>query len=163
MKLAAIVVTDLNNAIGKNGQLLCHLPADLKFFKATTMGCPIIMGRKTYESMGRVLPGRRNIIISRNANYKIEGAEVFSTIQAALEKCNEEKIFIIGGGEIYRQSFNQIDELYRTKKKKKFDADTYFPEIKKYELELVWEEKHLADDKNKFDYSFQKWVRKGNK
>ncbi len=163
MKLAAIVVTDLNNAIGKNGQLLCHLPADLKFFKATTMGCPIIMGRKTYESMGRVLPGRRNIIISRNANYKIEGAEVFSTIQAALEKCNEEKIFIIGGGEIYRQSFNQIDELYRTLIHQKFDADTYFPEIKKYELELVWEEKHLADDKNKFDYSFQKWVRKGNK
>ena len=76
MIIAAIVVTDLNNGIGKDNQLLCHLPADLKFFKATTMGCPVIMGRKTYESIGRLLPGRRNLIITRSSDYKVEGGEI---------------------------------------------------------------------------------------
>ena len=160
MTLAAIVVTDLNNGIGINNQLLCHLPADLKFFKTTTMGCPIIMGRKTHESMGRVLPGRRNIIISRNLNYKADGAEVYPTIKEALAKCREEKIFIIGGAEIYRLCFDQIMELYRTLILNKFEADAFFPKIKHSDFELVWEEKHLADEKNKFDYTFQKWKRK---
>ena len=105
MILAAIVVTDLNNAIGKDNKLLCHLPADLKFFKSTTMGCPIIMGRKTFESIGKVLPGRKNIIISRNANLKIEGAEVYSSLKEVLENAKEEKMFVIGGAEIYKLAF----------------------------------------------------------
>lgn len=159
MILAAIVVTDKNNAIGINNQLLCHLPADLKFFKATTMGCPIIMGRKTYESIGRLLPGRRNIIITRSSDYKIEGAEIYHSVEAALKSCPEEKVFIIGGAEIFKQTLSQISEVYRTSIQHSFEADVWFPELKNSEFKMVWEECHAADEKNKFDYCFQKWVR----
>jgi dihydrofolate reductase len=159
MIIAAIVAADLNNAIGKNNQLLWHLPADLKFFKTTTMGCPIIMGRKTYESIGRLLPGRKNMIITRSMNFKLEGAEVYNSLDAAIEICKEEKVFIIGGAEIYRLAMPLLTELYVTKVKHQFDADTYFPEIKANQFELVWEECHEADEKNKFDYCFQKWLR----
>ncbi len=160
MILAAIVATDINNAIGKNNQLLWHLPADLKFFKTTTMGCPIIMGRKTYESIGRLLPGRKNIIVSRNENYLVEGAEVFNSLHEALKNREEEKIFIIGGAEIYKQSLPLLTELYRTLVKSEFEADTFFPKISPNEFELIWEECYTADEKNKFDYCFQKWVTK---
>ncbi len=159
MILAAIVVTDQNNAIGKNNQLLCHLPADLKFFKTTTMGCPIIMGRKTYESIGRLLPGRRNIVITRSSDYKIEGAEIYHSVDTALKSCKEDKVFIIGGAEIFKQAFIQITEVYRTSIQHSFEADTWFPELKSSEFSKVWEECHSADEKNKFDYCFQKWER----
>lgn len=160
MILAAIVATDLNNAIGKNNQLLWHLPADLKFFKSTTMGCPIIMGRKTFESIGRLLPGRKNIIITRNHDFKYDGAEVYQSVEEALKNCTDEKIFIIGGAEIYKLSIHLLDELYVTKVKHEFEADTFYPEIKNSEFELVWEDCHSADEKNKYDYCFQKWLRK---
>jgi dihydrofolate reductase len=160
MIIAAIVAIDLNNAIGKNNQLLWHLPADLKFFKTTTMGCPIIMGRKTYESIGRLLPGRKNMIITRSLDFKLEGAEVYNSLDAAIKNCTEEKVFIIGGAEIYHLAMPLLTELYVTKVKHQFDADTHFPEIKTNQFELVWEECHEADEKNKFDYCFQKWVRK---
>jgi dihydrofolate reductase len=160
MIIAAIVATDLNNAIGKNNQLLWHLPADLKFFKTTTMGCPIIMGRKTYESIGRLLPGRKNMIITRNLDFKLGGAEVYNSLDAAIKNCTEEKVFIIGGAEIYHLAMPLLTELYLTKVKHQFDADTHFPEIKTNQFELVWEECHEADEKNKFDYCFQKWLRK---
>lgn len=159
MIIASIVVTDLNNAIGKNNQLLCHLPADLKFFKATTMGCPVIMGRKTYESIGRLLPGRKNIVISRKSDYKIEGAEIYHSLEAAINSCKEEKIFIIGGAEIYKHSFNLATEVYRTLIQHKFEADAFFPELKKEEFKLTWEECHEADEKNPYKYCFQKWER----
>jgi dihydrofolate reductase len=159
MIIAAIVVTDQNNAIGKNNQLLCHLPADLKFFKATTMGCPVIMGRKTYESIGRLLPGRKNIIITRNSGYKVEGAEIFQSIETALKSCNSEKVFIIGGGEIFKQSFILLKEVYRTLIKHSFEADAWFPELNTSDFHMTWEECHSADEKNKFDYCFQKWKR----
>lgn len=157
MKIAAIVATDLNNAIGKNNQLLWHLPADLKFFKSTTMGCPVIMGRKTYESIGRLLPGRKNIIITRNTEYKVEGANIFNSIEAALKHLNEEKVFIIGGAEIYNQSLKQTTEVYRTLVKHSFEADTHFPKLENNNFKLVWEECFSADEKNKYDYCFQKW------
>jgi dihydrofolate reductase len=161
MILAAIVVTDQNNAIGKDNQLLCHLPADLKFFKSTTMGCPIIMGRKTYESIGRILPGRKNIVITRSADYRIIGAEIYHTVDNALSSCSDdEKVFIIGGAEIFKQTLDRTHEIYRTLIKSDFLADTWFPEIKAKEFDKVWEECHEADDKNKFDYCFQKWIRK---
>jgi len=159
MKLAAVVVTDLNNAIGKDNKLLCHLPADLKFFKATTMGSPIIMGRKTFESIGRILPGRKNIIISRNSNLKIEGAEVYSSLKEMAEHCKEEKVFIIGGAEIFKLAWPNLSEIYRTLIKHEFEADTFFPEIKFADFNLVWEEEHWADEKNPYDYTFQKYER----
>lgn len=161
MNIAAIVVTDQNNAIGKNNQLLCHLPADLKFFKATTMGAPIIMGRKTYESIGRLLPGRRNLVITRNPDYKIEGAEIYHSLEAALKNCVEEKVFIIGGSELFKQAMHLFHEIYRTLIDHKFEgADSYFPIIDAGLFEKQWEECHHSDEKNKFDYCFQHWVRK---
>ena len=159
MILAAIVVTDLNNAIGKDNKLLCHLPADLKFFKATTMGSPIIMGRKTFESIGRVLPGRKNIIISRNKDLKIEGAEVYSSFEEVMKNVHAEKAFIIGGAEIYKLALQVVSEVYRTLVKHEFEADTFFPELTFADFNLAWEEGHFADEKNKFDYVFQKFVR----
>jgi dihydrofolate reductase len=159
MTIAAIVVTDENNAIGRDNKLLCHLPADLRFFKRTTLGFPIIMGRKTYESIGRVLPGRRNLVITRNADYRIEGAEIYHSLDAALNNCNEEKVFVIGGAEIFRQSMKVTDEIFRTRIKNEFQADTWFPP---FENDFVMEEGECfhADEKNPYDYCFEKWVRK---
>ncbi|MBN8693923.1 MAG: dihydrofolate reductase [Bacteroidetes bacterium] len=160
MLLSSIVATGLNNEIGKDNKLLWHLPADLKFFKSTTMGSPIIMGRKTFESIGRVLPGRKNIIISRNTELKIEGAEVYASFEEMIKNCDVEKAFIIGGAEIYKLSMPFVNEIYRTLVKSNFEADTFFPEIKSNEFELVWEEEHFKDEKNNFDYTYQKFVRR---
>lgn len=160
MILSAIVATDLNSGIGNNNQLLCHLPADLKFFKSTTMGAPIVMGRKTYESIGRVLPGRKNIIISRRSDYRVEGAEIYHSMESAIASCKEEKVFVIGGAEIYNQAFPYLKEIYRTLIRHRFEADAFFPKINPVEWTMEWEECHEADEKNKFSFCFQKWVRK---
>lgn len=159
MIIAAIVATDLNNAIGKDNQLLWHLPADLKFFKATTMGCPVIMGRKTYESIGRLLPGRRNLVITRSSDYKVEGAEIYHSLDSALKSCSEEKVFIIGGAEIFKQAMPITQEVFRTLVKSEFEADTFIPELDPAEFKQVWEQCHEPDEKNKFAYCFQKWER----
>ncbi len=160
MVLCSIVATGLNNEIGKDNKLLWHLPADLKFFKATTMGSPIIMGRKTYESIGRLLPGRKNIIISRNTNLKIEGAEIYTSFEDMIKNCKVDKAFIIGGAEIYKLSMPYVDEIYRTLVKATFEADTYYPEIDLNTFQLVWEEEHQKDEKNAFDYTYQKFIKR---
>lgn len=157
MILCSIVATDNNNAIGKNNQLLWHLPADLQFFKKTTMGCPVIMGRKTYESIGRLLPGRENIIISRS-QLAINGAKCFQSLQDAVNYCNAyDKVFIIGGAEIYKQTLPIVDIIYKTVVNAVFEADTFFPAFEGFVKE--WEEPHMADEKNPFDYRFERWVR----
>ena len=164
MTVSIIVATSLNHAIGKDNQLLWHLPADLKFFKTTTMGCPVIMGRKTFQSIGRTLPGRQNIVITRDKNFNSDNQFdilVVGSLDEALVKLHTEKeVFIIGGGEIYKQSIDSVDTIYITLVNTVIDGDVYFPEIDKSRFDLVWEEKHLADDKNKFDYTFQKFERK---
>lgn len=159
MTVAAVVATDLNNAIGKDNKLLWNLPADLKFFKSTTLGYPIIMGRKTYESIGRVLPGRRNLIVTRNADYKVQGAEVYTSVEAALDSCKEEKTFIIGGSEIFKLAMPYTNVIYRTLVKASFAADIFIEPINEKHFKLTWEECHEADDRNMFDYCFQKWER----
>ncbi len=164
MTVSIIVATSLNHAIGKDNQLLWHLPADLKFFKTTTMGCPVIMGRKTFQSIGRTLPGRQNIVITRDKNFNSNNQFdilVVGSLDEALVKLHTEKeVFIIGGGEIYKQSIDSVDTIYITLVNTVIDGDVYFPEIDKSRFDLIWEEKHLADDKNKFDYTFQKFERK---
>lgn len=164
MNLSLIVATSINNAIGKSNQLLWHLPADLKFFKSTTMGCPVIMGRKTFQSIGRVLPGRKNIVITRDKTFNTNkefDIVVESSLDTAIKHLNNEKeVFIIGGGEIYKQSLPLVNTIYKTLVDIELEGDTYFPEINLSEFELVWEEKHKADDKNKMDYTFQKFERK---
>ena len=164
MKLSIIVATSSNNAIGKDNQLLWHLPADLKFFKTTTMGCPVVMGRKTFQSIGRTLPGRKNIVITRDSLFNSDH-RFDITIEPNLESAinhlqNEQEVFIIGGGEIYKQSLHLVDTIYKTKVNTIIEGDVYFPEIDLNQFELVWEEKHLADEKNKMDYTFQKYIKR---
>lgn len=161
MTLSIIVATSLNHAIGKDNQLLWHLPADLKFFKTTTMGCPVVMGRKTFQSIGRTLPGRKNVIITRDKNFNSNNQfdiTVVSSLDEALVKLHSDnEVFIIGGGEIYKQSIDLVDNIYLTLVNTVIDADVYFPEVDSTQFQLVWEEKHVADEKNKLDYTFQKF------
>src|SRR5476651_871439 len=142
MTLSIIVAISENNAIGKNNQLLWYLPADLKHFKDITSGHTVIMGRKTFDSVGKPLPRRRNIIITRQ-DISIEGCEVVKSIEAALELCkNEPEVFIVGGAEIYRQSMHLTDRIYLTIVHKEFDGDSYFPEIEPNEWTETAREDH---------------------
>ncbi|MDN3585227.1 dihydrofolate reductase [Pedobacter aquatilis] len=160
--LSIAVAVGENFEIGKNNQLLWHMPADLKFFKQTTSGHTIIMGRKTFDSVGRPLPNRRNIVITRDTELKIDGVEVVNSLDKALEITqNEEKpVFIVGGAEIYRQALPKTDTLYLTTIHNTFDADTFFPEINRNEWNLISAEPHHADEKNKYDYTFEVLERK---
>ena len=150
-----------NNALGKDNQLLWHLPDDFKRFKNVTTGHHIIMGRKTFESFPKPLPNRIHVIISRQKNYQPEGCIVVDSLQKAIEVCpKKEETFIIGGGEIYRQSIEIADKLDITKVHHTFDADTFFPDIDLNEWVLTAEEFHPKDEKHLFDFSFQTFVRK---
>jgi dihydrofolate reductase len=153
--ISLIVATDKKNGIGKNNQLLWHLPKDLQFFKKTTSGHPIIMGRKTYDSIGKALPNRRNIVISRQIDLTIEGVEVYPNIDAAVAACGlEEEIFVIGGGEIYKQALAIATKIYLTKVDHQFDADTFFSELNLKDWKVIFEENHLKDEKHLYNFSF---------
>ena len=161
--IAMVVAAATNNAIGKNNQLIWHLPNDLKFFKNTTWGFPVIMGRKSFESVNKPLPGRTNIVISRNPDWKADGSTTVLNLQDAIEKAietNAKQIFIIGGGEIYNQSMPIADTIYLTRVHAVLDGDTYFPVIDEDEWELVSNEDFPADEKHAYSYSFQVWRKK---
>ncbi|WP_295794972.1 dihydrofolate reductase [Mucilaginibacter sp.] len=154
MTISIVVAISENRAIGKDNKLLWYLPNDLKHFKAITSGHTVIMGRKTYESVGKPLPNRRNIIITRQ-DIKIEGCEVVNSIKAALELCRTEReVFIVGGAEIYKQSLHLTDRIYLTVVHKQFEGDSFFPEIKKTDWLQVSREDHQPDEKNSLPYSF---------
>jgi dihydrofolate reductase len=162
MTISLIVAAAENNAIGKNNQLLWHLPNDLKFFKNTTWGMPVIMGRKTFEAVNKPLPGRFNIIITRQADWKAEGTIAATDLNDALQKaketnCNE--IFVIGGGEIYKQSMEIADKIYITRVQATLDGDTFFPAIDETKWHLTHNQDFEIDDKHKYAYSFQTWER----
>ena len=160
MKLSLIVAMASNRAIGLNNQMPWHLSADLKKFKQITMGAPILMGRKTYESIGRPLPGRDNIIISRNPTYTQKGCRVFNDIDSALSSCQQyDEVFIIGGASFYQSVLAKADILYLTHINKEFDADTFFPEIDKNEWKEVSREDISDDNTVDFSYSFIKLER----
>ena len=130
MNLSIIVAKSMNNVIGVDGDLPWYIPEDLKNFKAITMGKPLLMGRATYESIGRPLPGRRNIIITRQTDYQVDGADVFLSPESALATIDDtEEVMIIGGGEIYEAFFDKVKRIYITYVKKNVDGDTFFPEI----------------------------------
>ena len=147
-----IVAISKNRVIGDSNKLIWHLPADLKRFKEVTTGHPIVMGRKTYESIGRPLPNRRNIIITRDQNYQIDGCDVLNSIEEALMLTNND-CFIIGGGEIYNQTLHIADQIYMTEVDEEFDGDTTFPD-----LSASWyvsnKEDFKSDEKNPYNYSF---------
>lgn len=163
MIISLIVIADENNGIGKNNQLLCHLPADLKYFKQTTMGHTIVMGRKTYESIGKPLPGRTNIVISRQTDLAIEGCLVLPHLEDAINYAKargETELYITGGGTIYELTLPLADKVYLTRLHHQFDVDTFFPALHGNDWSCVKDERHSQDEKNKYDYSFQVYQRK---
>ncbi len=154
MIVTIVVAIAEDNAIGNNNRLLWHLPADLKHFKNITTGHTVIMGRKTFDSVGKPLPNRRNIIITRQ-HIEIEGCQVVSSLEDALTASSgEDEVFIVGGAEIYRQSIHLTDRIYLTIVHQKFEADTFFPEISYSEWTQTERTDHEPDEKNKFPYSF---------
>ncbi|MDR2950269.1 MAG: dihydrofolate reductase [Prevotella sp.] len=151
-----IVAVDENNAIGKDNNLLCHLPNDLKHFKAVTQGHPVIMGRKTFESLPKgALPNRRNIVITRNRELQFDRCEMVSSIQEAIDLCkDEQEIFFIGGGTIYNEAIIFADKLYLTRIHHQFEADTFFPAIDASLWKKISKEDFQPDEKHKYAYSF---------
>ncbi len=155
MKISIIAALAGNRAIGLSNKMPWHLSADLKKFKKITMGSPILMGRKTYESIGHPLPGRDNIIISRNPDYKQEGCFVFDDIEKAITQFEQhDEIFIIGGASFYKSMLPRADFLYLTQINKNFDGDVFFPYIDSKAWKEI-EREDIADDPAvDFDYSF---------
>ncbi|TSC77914.1 MAG: dihydrofolate reductase [Parcubacteria group bacterium Gr01-1014_24] len=154
--ISLIAAIGKNNELGKGNTLLWHMPEDMKHFRETTSGHAVIMGRKTFESLGKPLPNRRNIVITRDVNYQKEGVEIVHSIDGALKlfKNTAEEIFIIGGAEIYKQSISVADKLYITHiKAEDKDADVFFPVIDSTWKE-VFREEHGKDEKNIFSYTF---------
>ena len=150
-----------NNALGKNNDLIWHLPDDFKRFKAITSGHYIIMGRKTFESFPKPLPNRTHVVITRQKGYQPEGCIVVDSIEKALAiSPKNENVFIIGGGEIYTLGLPFAQKIELTRVHNDFEADVFFPEIDLKQWKLVEEEFHLKDEKHKYDFSFQTFLRK---
>jgi dihydrofolate reductase len=150
--ISFVVAMDENRAIGKDNDLPWYLPNDLKYFKKVTMGKPIVMGRKTYESIGKPLPGRENIVLTRDGNYKAEGITVVHSVDEVLQK--EEEICVIGGSEVFKLFLPVADRLYITEIHETFEADTYFPELNENEWKEVSREPGIIDEKNKYTHDF---------
>ena len=154
--IALVVAMAENRVIIKENKLIWHLPADLKHFKNLTTGHPIIMGRKTFESIGKPLPNRTNIIITRQTDFEAEGCLVAHSLSEALMMAQQmdSDIFVIGGAEIYKQAMFLADTIYLTEVHYKFEGDTFFPEIDSVLWEETSREEHKADEKNPYDFAF---------
>lgn len=158
-----IVAATTNYVIGKDNQLLWSLPKDMKFFKNTTWAMPVIMGSKTFASLGKPLNGRLNIVITRKTDWNPDGVKIVHSLQDALsmaEAQDYQEAFIIGGGEIFAAGMPIADRIYFTKIDAVLDGDTYFPPIDPEVFELVAEENHTADDKHAYPFHFQRWEKK---
>ena len=158
--LSLIVAMDDNHLIGNKNDLPWQLPADLAFFKRTTMGKPIIMGRKTFVSIGRPLPGRRNIVVTRDPGFEAAGCEITNGVEAALSLCSDAgEAMLIGGASLYQQTIDQASQLYITRIHHSFEGDTWFPEFDMNSWKQASREDHEADHNNSYAYSFLKFVR----
>lgn len=163
VRLSLLVAADENNVIGKNNQLPWHLPNDLKYFKNQTWGMPILMGRKTFESIGKPLQGRKNIVISRNGEWASDGILVVHSVEDAIEKAKQsgvKEIFVIGGAEIFKTAFPAADRVYLTRIHHRFDGDVFFPAMKTEDWNLVQTRFCHPDEKNKYAHTFEVWERK---
>ena len=155
MSLSIVVAMDKNRLIGKDNKLPWRLPADLAYFKKITTGKSIVMGRKTYDSIGRPLPNRRNIVISRNSKTLITGCEVLTNIDEVLSITkDEDEVMVIGGASLCEQLLPQVSRLYITKIEGKFDGDVYFPEYDESDWRQVSCESHPSDDSNQHAHHF---------
>ena len=161
MKIVLIAAFAQNRVVGINNSLPWHLPEDLKYFKRTTTGKAIIMGRKTYDSIGRPLPNRTNIVISRNSELKIEGVKVVDSLQAAIDLAKEvnfingvEEVMVIGGASIYEEALPKADRLYLTHVHAEVKGDAYFPEVDFSQWQEISRDDYAASESNPYDYSF---------
>lgn len=156
MILSFVIAFGKNRGLGFGNKLPWNLPDDLKRFKEITRGHSVIMGRKTYDSMGRLLPERRNILITRDTSYKVEGAEIAHSIEEAIEKVKDEaEAFVIGGGEILRLALPYVNKMYLTHVDADVPADSFFPEVNWEDWKVVSEEKHSKDDRHMYDFTFK--------
>jgi dihydrofolate reductase len=163
MIISAIVAIDKNNVIGKDNQIPWYLPADLQYFKKITLNHHILMGRNCFLSIGKPLPKRTNIVITRNPFFLATGVVIKHNIQEAIafaKENNETELFIIGGGEIYNQTISLIHKLYITEVELETDGEINFPKLDANTWSLISEEKHLKDDKNEYNYTFKTYLKK---
>lgn len=162
MKISLIVAASENNVIGRDNDLPWKLPDDMKHFVSTTKGHCILMGRKNLESFGRLLPNRTNILLTRDREYKFEGAKIFYELEQAItfaKESGEEELMVIGGGEIYRQCLPFADRIYLTRVHAEIEGDVYFPELDSSFWEVTTKEFHEKDEKHNFSFTFQTFDR----
>ncbi|OGJ55102.1 hypothetical protein A3D11_03450 [Candidatus Peribacteria bacterium RIFCSPHIGHO2_02_FULL_49_16] len=165
MKISLIAAASENNVIGKNGHLPWDLPDDRKYFRDSTKGKPVIMGRRTYESLPesiRPMPERRNIVVMRNTERSLLGCDTVSSLEEAIlvaRQDDPEEVFVIGGGEIYRLAFPIADRIYLTRIHAEVDGDVYFPEISEKEWKEVDRKNHPADKKHKYSFTYVQYER----
>ncbi len=160
MIISLVVAASTNNCIGKHNKLLWRLPADMRFFKNTTWAMPVIMGRKTFESLGKPLQGRWNIVVTRNRDWHPEGITITHTLEEAISlaaKADYKEAFVIGGGEIYRMAMPLANKIYLTRVDTVLDGDTYFPEMDPKQWNKVSEVSFHADEKHAYNFHFQLW------
>jgi dihydrofolate reductase len=160
MIISLIVAASTNNVIGKNNQLLWSLPNDMKFFKNTTWAMPVLMGRKTFESLGKPLPGRLNIVITRQQDWKPTGATIVHSLEDALKAAaaaDYNEAFVIGGGEIFKEAMAVADNIYLTRVDAELDGDAFFPSIDNGKWKMVSNQSFPTDAKHAYTYHFQLW------
>ena len=160
IRVSLVVAVSENNVIGKDNQLLWSLPNDMKFFKNTTWGMPVIMGRKTFESLGKPLPGRTNIVITSKPDWQSPGTITVSSLDEAIhaaEETDAKEVFVIGGGQVYKQSMPVANRIYYTRVHTKVEGDTFFPEIDPIQFRLVSELPFTKDARHAFNYTFEIW------
>lgn len=157
-----VVAAANNNVIGKDNQLVWNLPNDMKFFKNVTWGMPVLMGRKTFEALGKPLTGRKNFVLTRNTGWKADGVVTVSSLSDAellVKEMDVKELMIIGGGEIYKMLLDKTDRIYITRVDAEPQGDAYFPEIDPKTWKLTSRDDHAADAKHAYNYSFQVWDR----
>ena len=161
MTISLVVAASTNNVIGSDGGLPWHLPDDLRHFKRLTTGNPIVMGRKTFESIGRPLPDRRNIVMTRDPDYMARGCDVVSSVREALDiEADADEVMIIGGGQVYRDFLPHADRIYLTRVQADVEGDTYFPDIDEAGWRLVSSEPHAADEKHAYAFDVMVYERR---
>ncbi|MGB1581360.1 MAG: type 3 dihydrofolate reductase [Nevskiales bacterium] len=154
-RISLIVAMDENNLIGRDNDLPWRLPNDLQYFKRVTMAKPLIMGRKCFDSIGKPLPGRRNIVLTRNDAWHAEGVELASSLDQALAlTAGDKEVMVIGGAQIYAQALPRVERIYLTRVHNEFEGDTYFPEIDWQHWDEISREEHEADERNAWPHSF---------
>ncbi len=163
MTISLVVAASNNNVIGKDNHLVWSLPEDMKHFKNVTWGMPIVMGRKTFESFKRPLPGRKNIVLSQQKGLKIDGAIVLNSmkdVEFMVKEMNVKELMVVGGGEIYKMYYPKAQKIYMTRVDVAIEGDTFFPLIEEKKWQLISSIKNTSDEKHAYDYSFELWERK---